>query len=516
MDQFIQQYEKKVIGVLNGFDRLVLRGSLRMLSFTAGMMEFLSVMGVLLKDFGEYVEKTTMRLKEASYETAKRLDRPIIYLPSSNTRKEKLARKTMQTDGIKKGLICILTCVEPCISYKVEPNPKLKKLVLAPRERRCLHIYHYWIDPMFGFMSARIQTWFPFPIHVWLNGREFLARQMDRSSVKYERRENCFTRLGDTEKAQKLMDELLRIQWPSVLDEIAHRLNPEHKKIFGKYNANYYWTVHQSEWATDIMFKSPKALASIYPALVRGGISTFSSNDVMRFLGRKLHGNFTEEVVSDYKKRPEGIRIKHRMGANALKLYDKQGSNLRVETTINDPSDFKVFRPKQGEPDGACKWRPMRKNIADIYRRSQVSQASNERYLDALSSLNTDKSLCELVDPVCRPIIWKDKRVRALHPWSEEDQNLLQAISKGEFNVNGFRNRDIFRFLTPSSLSTVEDKKRAAARITRRFRILRAHRIIRKVNHTHRYVVTLKGKNIISAVLMFQQVSLEQLNRAVA
>ncbi len=146
------------------------------------------------------------------------------------------------------------------------------------------------------------------------------------------------------------------------------------------------------------MFTSPKALASIYPALVRGGISTFSSNDVMRFLGRKLHGNFAEEVVSDYKKRPEGIRIKHRVGANALKLYDKQGSNLRVETTINDPSDFKVFRPKQGEPDGACKWRPMRKNIADIYRRSKISQDSNERYLDALSSLNTDKSLCEIVD----------------------------------------------------------------------------------------------------------------------
>jgi hypothetical protein len=500
MDQFIQQYEKKVIGVLNGFDRLVLRGNLRMLSFTAGMMEFLSVMGVLLKDFGEYVEKTTMRLKEASYEAAKRLDRPIIYLPSSNTRKEKIAHKTMQTDGIKKGLICILTCVEPCISYKVVPDRKLKKLVLVSKERRCLHIYHYWVDP----------------IHVWLNGREFLARQMDRLDMNYERRENCFVRLRDTEKAQKLMDKLLRIQWPSVLDKIANQLNPAHKEIFGKYRASYYWTIHQSEWATDVMFTSPKALASIYTALVRGGISTFSSNDVMRFLGRKLHGNFAKEVVSDYKKRPEGIRIKHRMGANALKLYDKQGSNLRVETTINDPSDFKVFRPKQGEPDGVYKWRPMRKNIADIYRRSQVSQASNERYLDALSSLNTDKSLCEIVDPVCRPIIWKDKRVRALHPWSEEDQNLLQAISRGEFNVNGFRNRDIVRLLSPSSLSTVEEKKRAAARITRKFRILRAHRIIRKVNHTHRYVLALKGKNIISAVFMFQQVSLEQLNRAVA
>ncbi len=132
--------------------------------------------------------------------------------PTIREKKRLHARPCMQTGGIKKGLICILTCVEPCISYKVVPDPKLKKLVLVSRERRCLHIYNYWVDPLFGFMSARIQTRFPFPIHVWLNGREFLARQMDRLDMNYERRENCFVRLRDTEKAQKLMDKLLRIQ----------------------------------------------------------------------------------------------------------------------------------------------------------------------------------------------------------------------------------------------------------------------------------------------------------------
>ena len=109
------------------------------------------------------------------------------------------------------------------------------------------------------------------------------------------------------------------------------------------------------------MFKSPSALAEIYPALVQHGMSTFSSGDVMRFLGRKVHNSFQGEIVSDFKDRPEGVRIKHRAGKNSVKLYDKQGNVLRAETTINDPQDFKVFRPKEGEPDGPSEWRPLRR-----------------------------------------------------------------------------------------------------------------------------------------------------------
>ena len=166
MEKFIQKNDNKINGVLNGFDRLVLKGTLLSLSYTAGMMSFLYQIGVLLKDFGSYVEKTTERLREASYETARRLNRPIRYLPSRNTPREPIARKIVQKDGITDGLICLLKCVEPCISYKIVRDANIKKLVLEPGPGMCLHIYHYWIDPLFGFMSARIQTWFPFTIHI--------------------------------------------------------------------------------------------------------------------------------------------------------------------------------------------------------------------------------------------------------------------------------------------------------------------------------------------------------------
>lgn len=297
MNQFIQKYRKKVIGVLSGFDRLVLRGTLRAISYTAGMMNLLYDMGVLLKDFNVYVERTTKLLREASAEEARRLNRPVIYLASSKTRKELIARKIMKQDGVTDGLICLLSCVEPCISYAIQRDREKKKLVLERRQRKCLHLYHYWIDPVFGFMSARIQTWFPFPIQLCLNGREWLSRQLDARGMKYKRAENCFLWLEDFQKAQRLMDEQLPFAWTQALGLIASKINPVHQDIFNRYPVDYYWSVHQSEWATDLLFTSSRAISGIYPQLVRAGIATFSSPDVIRFLGKKLHGNFGKYSV---------------------------------------------------------------------------------------------------------------------------------------------------------------------------------------------------------------------------
>ncbi len=141
----------------------------------------------------------------------------------------------MHKDRITDGLICLLRCVEPCISYDIRRDCSTKKLILEPKQRKCLHIYHYWVDPIFGFMSARIQTWFPFTIYICLNGREWLARQMDVAGTKYKRIENCFTWLEDVEAAQKLMDEQLSFQWVPELDLIALKLNPVHDEIFHRY-----------------------------------------------------------------------------------------------------------------------------------------------------------------------------------------------------------------------------------------------------------------------------------------
>jgi hypothetical protein len=514
--RFIQRFEDKITGVLSGFDRLVIRGYLRAIVNPAGMKNLLWRRQIRLPQFGSWAQSLTEQLKQASCQAARDQNRPIVYLPSSDTDKDQLAREIAAKDGITHGLVAVLTSVETCMGFDIYRNKDQKKLELQYRLRKCLFLYHYWIDDQFGWMSARIQSWLPFPIQICLNGREWLARMMDRNKSGYRRDDNCFPWIEDVPKAQRLMNRQLRISWRKALQRVARQLNPVHGRIFRGFWARYYWSVFQSEWATDVMFRKASDIAAIYPALVLHGIQTFSSGDVMRFLGRKVHGNFEGDITSDFKDRHEGVRIKHCVKKNSVKAYNKAGNLLRVETTMNDPDDFKVFRTKEGDPHGKAAWRTLRRGVADIYRRAQVSQASNERYLDALAAADTSTPLGELIRHICKPTTYNGKRVRALRPWAEPDLALFHAVSRGEFCINGFRNRDLQSLLYDQAADIPDEKRRRSARISRLLRMLRAHHLIQKVARTHRYVLTARGRDIISAVLASQHITLEQLNNLAA
>ncbi len=514
MNKFFAHFSSRITGVLSGFDRMVFRGYLLSIAFASGFRTFLSYQDVLLKDFSRYVQNTTELLKEASLASAYDLQRPIQYINSASINKEQLVRKILAEDPVKHGLICVLSSVEPCSAYEVHRNRELKRLEMKRTIRKCLHLYHYFLDPEFGFMSARIQTWFPFDVQICLNGRTWLAKQMDRAGINYHQLENCFTWIENLPRAQELMKQQLSISWPQLLDRIGAVLNPAHTYIFRERPQHYYWCLHQSEWATDVMFKDSTALAEIYPKLSLHAITKFSSPDVMRFLGQKVHHAFKGEIVSDFKNRLEGIRVKHRVKGNSVKMYDKAGCVLRVETTLNHPKDLKVFRPKQGDPEEKLAWLPLRKGVADIHRRAKLSEDSNMRYLDTLGTIEDRTPVGQIVKDICRPTSLKGKRVRALRPWSDADANLIRIVIRGEFAVTGFRNRDIRRLLYPGSESSpIEDRRRSSS-TTRLLRILRAHGVIKKIPKTHRYQVAKQGRLIITAVLAARDASVAQLTTA--
>jgi hypothetical protein len=467
----------------------------------------------------------SQRLKEASLAEAVALGRPVKYLASGQTDKDEIARDIANKERITSGLVCVLTCVEPCWSFEVGPNRETKKLELTAKPRKCLFLYHYRVHPVLGWMNARIQTWFPFPIQICLNGREWLAQQMQAAGMEYVRQDNCFPWIDDWKKAQRLMDRQLKTNWPKLLNGIAAQLNPVHQEIFRQYPVHYYWSTYQSEWAIDIVFREAAALRRLYPRWVHHGMTTFGSADVMRFLGRRipLSGEvpkrFSGEVVSDLKRREEGMRIKHSVNGNSVKLYDKAftavGSVLRAETTIHNGDDFRVYRPKEGEPEGELAWRVMRRGIADLHRRAEISRKAAERYLQALASLDEDTTLEELIDRLGQPKQWNGRRVRALRPFAD-DHALLKAVSHGEFTLNGFRNRDLQRIFFPTRATTENQARRRSAWVSRKLRLLRAHGVIRKITGTHRYQLTTAGRKAITAILTALRSTVRQLTPAAA
>lgn len=522
MNEFVLRHASSVIGTLSGFDRLLFRGTLRRIASASGLLSFLCHLRVLLKDFGDYSMALTEQVKDASLEAAETAGRPVQYLPDPSVRKEEVARQIARRDRIEQGLVCVLSAVEPCWSYEIHRNAADKQLQLKPRQRRCLHLYHYFIHEQLGFMHVRVQTWLPLNLWVCVNGREWLSRQMDAAGIGYRRRENCFVQIADVPKAQALMDQQLDSNWGSLLDGIVARASPAHRQVFGPqstYPIDPYWSVQQSEWATDVMFKSPALLAALYPRLIRQGTEGLGSRDVLRFLGKSVpetgncHHNFKGEVAGDLKERPEGMRLKHRVNRNSMKMYDKQGSVLRVETTINDPHDLKVYRGTQEKPSDKA-WRPLRKGVADLKRRTQVSQKANERYLRAMASVEPTTPLKDLTEPLCRPVRSKGRRARALNPLSPQDAALLEASGRGEFVLKGFRNRDLRVILYPAATSDPAETRRRSGATTRKLRLLRAHGLIKKVPRTHRYLVTDKGRQIITAVLAARQADVGTLQKA--
>jgi hypothetical protein len=516
---FIQRFGKNILGVLHGFDRIRFRGTRRFLTTVTGMLSYLWHRQVLLKDFKAFAADLTAQVRQAAEETALSQGRPVVYVPNGDMDKEAWAREIAQRDGIRQGLIGVLKGLECCRTYQVSPNRATKKLEMRGGSGKCLHYYHYFQDAEVGLVYVRLQTWFPFTVHVGMNGREWLARQMDRVGVRYQRRRNCFTWIEDWTRAQQLLDEQLRMDWPGLLNRLLGQANPAMPSMDAHLRP-YYWSMDEGEWASDLAFASPGALAGLAPRWFRHAWLNFDSSDVMRFLGSKTvtehgpHGNFQGEVVSDLKRRPEGMRVKHRLNRNWIKMYDKQGSVLRVETVITNPQDMKVYRTKQGQDDGGMSWQPLRKGVADIQRRVEISQAANERYVEALATVEESRSLAELAQAVCQPVVCRGKRSRALNPLAGDDARLLAAVNRGEFAINGFRNRDLREvwFSTPAKDSA--QQRRQSAAITRKLRLLRAHGLIHKVTKTHRYQISPHGREIINAVLIACQASTAKLTPA--
>jgi hypothetical protein len=493
MKAFVQRHCASVIGTLSGFDRLLFRGTQRMLATARGMMNYLWAKQIKLTEFGDWSQELTRQVRAESEQVAADAGRPVLYVNDSAIRKEDLARQIAQRDKIDRGLVCVLSAVEPCWSYDIYRDRANKKLVLVSRQRKCLHLYHYLMHEDLGLMHVRVQTWLPFNLKVCLNGRSWLARQMDRSGIQYVQKDNCFTHVADAEAAQALMDQQLKTDWPALLGGLARQAAPAQERLLTLEDRplEYYWSADQSEWATDVMFRDPGSLALVYPKLVRQGVLTLGAADVLKFMGKRLDGRFQGEAATDLKRRPEGMRLKHQVDANSVKMYDKQGSVLRVETTINDPSRFKVYRGTEAEPDKK-QWRKLRKGVADLHRRAQVSQACNQRYLSHLAQVECPATLGETLAPLGMGLTRDRRRYRGLRVMEQQDARLLSAVADGRFALDGFRNSDIRQALFGAA--DKPETRKQSGQVSRKLALLKAHGLIRRVPRTRRWMLTEQGK----------------------
>src|SRR5919197_4026090 len=361
MKSFLSRFGSFVLFVLSGFDRLRFAGESRLLNHGRGVQSYLWQQQVLFKDFPAHAQQLTQALRQGTEALAKEHDVPLLPLNSPATDKEATALQLAPRHPGRLGRIAVLSCVESCATYRLRANAHGH---IEPRKEvgKCLHYYHYFQHERLGLCYVRIQSWFPFSVRVGLNGREWLAQQLRRRGCACQRLGNLVWRVSDPALAQALLDEQTRADWPALLRELVQPVHPLWDYLHTTARAPYYWMTEQSEWATDIVFRDAAFLAAWYPRWLRHGITALSCRDALHYLGKHLpptsYGTCRDEAKIDLRARPEGTRLKFWYGSNSIKLYDKEApraGTLRLETTINDPTGYRVYRTKEGEPEGAPK-----------------------------------------------------------------------------------------------------------------------------------------------------------------
>lgn len=495
---FVEKFSSRIAGVLSCFDRMIFKGYLP-LCRRSELERFVDCelkmrrMDFIKERAPEYAD----RLVEHAQQMAARHGRPYEY-SGKKLDKDRWAKQQLAKSPVKEGLVGVLCTKEVCPTFQLVPGPRRPEFRPAQVPQRVL--YYYFVDRRLGLIHVRIQTWLPFTVQVYANGHDYLARQMARKKIGFVQQDNAFVQLDDPAKAQKLADKFMELNWPKILAEYAEMVNPLRAEIVP--NQSYYWVTDQAEYATDILFRDRRDLAGLYRQMLEYAWLTFSPTDVLGFLGRSLHRSFDGEVITDVKTaREPGARIKHRMKGNWLKMYDKFGLILRVETVINQPGEFKIYRECQHR-DGTRSWGwfPMPKGVGNLHHYQRHAQACNDRYLAALAHVDDPAPAQRELANLTEPKQHGSRNSTGFNPARSTDQQLFAAVLAGDHVAQGFRNHDI-RSQVLRTAKTAAERRRASAAVGRLLKRLHVRGLIAKIPRTRRWKVTDTGRRVLGHAL---------------
>lgn len=495
---FVTKFASLISAVFSCFDRVIFRGHLPF-SRSEKFEQFVDyVLKVKRCDFADTLApRWSERLVQHAQDYARQQSRIFEYR-QGKVDKDAWAKKQLQAQGVRVGLIGILCVMESCPTFKLmqaERRPRFRSRAVPQRV-----LYYYFLDPDFGLMHVRLQTWAPYTVQVYVNGHHYVAQQMAKHQLGFVQQDNAFIELADAKQAQRLADRFAKLTWPTILERYARTVNPLLQDVLK--GMTHYWVIDQAEFATDVLFTSKQALAGLFPRLLEYAWLTFSPRDLFGFLGRKWHALFDGELQTHYKsEREPGARIKHYLKKNWLKLYDKFGLILRVETVINQPDEFKVYRKcKHRDGTESMGWFEMCKGVGNLHHYQRHSLACNQRYLQALAAVDDPTPAYNDLRSLTEPKREQGRTYAGFNPAREHEVKLFAAVLTGDHVAQGFRNRDI-RLAVYGEVKQHATRRRHSAAVGRMLKRLHVRALIAKVPRTRRWRVTERGRRILGDTL---------------
>jgi hypothetical protein len=481
-----ERYDDRIAGVLSCYDRVVITGTVPVICYADGMTRFLYAKGIRIFDYPQFAQTLRDRVRDGAALLAANSGIGIEHIAKSHVRKEEVVARVLAQRGDHPGLVHILSAMEACDSYRPWHDKASGKTFVRPDSGKCLHYYFYFMDAALGLVYLRVPTWAPFRLQFYCNGHSWLARQMTAAGIGYTMADNAFVRIDDWQRAQQLADALSPDQLHRVLDHYAGLCCPV-CDVFGQ---SYHWSLMQVEYATDLAFRSTTTLAPLYDQLIRQTVLNVKAEQVANFLGRHITPQLAQEIGSQFSTRIEGTCVKHRFGKSSIKMYDKCGIVLRIETTANDVSFFKHHRKvehRQGPPTRELA--PVKKSIYSLIDLREILLGCNRRYLAHLSALDDFSAGVRALDRLTKPRKIEEKTVKGLNFFEPGDSALLHALQNPRVNIAGIRRADLLPELEMFSPS----------RLSRQLRRLLDLGVIKRVTGTYRYYLTKAGRAATAA-----------------
>lgn len=489
-----ERYAPQIRGVLSCFDRILITGTLPDICHAEAFTRELNRRHIRIFDFARFAEPLRDAIRETAERVAEGNGLEIEFIRRIKAfRKEDRVQQILAQRGTHPGLVHIFSAMETCASFKPWHDKHSGKTFLKPDSGKCLHYYFYFIDPDLGLCHLRVPTWAPFRLQFCFNGHNWLASRLTRLKIGYKLVDNAFVDIDDFARAQQIADRLKPATLHRKLDRLVRRFCP----AAAQFTAGYHWSIMQIEYATDIVFKRREDLAPLYDHLIRSAVHVVRAEHVATFLGRKLDPRYQGEVGNDFDTRIQGTRIRHKMGPVSLKMYDKFGCILRIETVANDVSFFKHHRSVEHRNGSTeVKLAPVRKTLYSLGALPAILGACNRRYLEFLSSLDDDTAGRHHLEHLSRPVRdEKQRSYRGINFFDADDRALLLTLERGEFNLRGFQVRDLRYILAHLS----------GPQLSRQVRRMRMHRLIKKVRGTYKYYLTRLGRRVIAAALRLRE-----------
>jgi hypothetical protein len=492
MKNFIERHIDKIAFTLSCYDRLIITGSLVAVGHADAMTRFIRQQGIPIFEYPDWANRFREELRAHAESVALAHGVEIDFIQKKDFRKEDRIQEILRHRGGHSGLVHIFSAMEPCTAFKPWHDKQQGKTFLRMSPGKCLHYYFYFILPEWGLCHLRVPTWAPFRLQFYCNGHNVLARQLQQRKSTYSLHDNAFIYSGNPAEAQTLADAFNPVRLHKMLDNAVHAYCP----IVRHFPGGYHWSLMQVEYATDIVFKRRADLKPLYEELVRTAVHAVKPEHVGTFLGRTLTEGFEDELGNDFHTRIQGTRIKHHMGKAAIKMYDKHGIALRIETTTNDVSFFKHYR-EVVHRDGSrtLKYASFKKSIYSLPDLASVLRDANRRYIEFISAIDDPTNGIRDLEKVSRPVKADDRTYRGFNLFHGDDLDLFIALVKGEFNISGFRNRQLRDALS----------SKTASQMSAIIRRLRKHGLIKKVIHNYKYYLTGFGRRIIAVALKLRE-----------